>query len=372
MSDDLATEVEKVKKRMTPRKDKPKPLVGLSTGSTLFNLACTGKPDIGLLVGNYYYFVGDSSSGKSFLTLTCLAEASQNPDFRDYRYIYDNAENGALMDIGRYFGKDVEKRLEPPAGNRKSPRYSATVEEFYYHVDDAFANGEPFVYILDSMDALSCDAEEDKFQVDKKARNKGKEEGGSYGTDKAKLNSSRIRIVFNRLRKENRSILILISQTRQNIGFGAQFNPKTRSGGKALTFYAALEAWSSVKGHIKTKVRGKDVEQGILCQIRTKKNRLSGKDRTVEFPILHSHGIDDLASCVNYLVEWKHWDARKDKQGNILQVTAPEFDNYTGMYETLIEMIQDQNQEGYLRELVAKVWHEVEAASQPKRKNRYE
>ena len=74
----------------------------LSTGSTLLNLACTGFPNRGFVKGRYYFIVGDSTSGKTWLSLTCLAEASINPNFKDYRFIYDNAEDGALMDITRF------------------------------------------------------------------------------------------------------------------------------------------------------------------------------------------------------------------------------------------------------------------------------
>jgi len=55
----------------------------LSTGSTLLNLACSGRVNGGFLKGFYYFIVGDSKSGKTFLSLTCLAEASINKDFDD-------------------------------------------------------------------------------------------------------------------------------------------------------------------------------------------------------------------------------------------------------------------------------------------------
>ena len=53
----------------------------VSTGSTLLNLACTGFPDRGFAKGYYYFIVGDSESGKTWLALTCLAEASINKNF---------------------------------------------------------------------------------------------------------------------------------------------------------------------------------------------------------------------------------------------------------------------------------------------------
>src|SRR2546423_5801296 len=76
----------------------------LSSGSTLLNLACTDHPDLGFFKGAYYYLVGDSVSGKTWLSLSCFAEACCNDAFHDYRLIFDDVEGGALMDIRRYFG----------------------------------------------------------------------------------------------------------------------------------------------------------------------------------------------------------------------------------------------------------------------------
>ena len=65
-------EVENLKKQLTtkPAVNENTVKEGLSTGSTLLNLACTGKTHAGFLPGYYYFIVGDSVSGKSFLSLT--------------------------------------------------------------------------------------------------------------------------------------------------------------------------------------------------------------------------------------------------------------------------------------------------------------
>lgn len=335
---------------------------GLSTGSTLLNLACSGRPGVGFLPGGMYYLVGDSSSGKTFLTLTCMAEAAASKHYDDYAFIYDNAENGALMDFARYFGKKMASRLRPPAGTVEDPVYSSTVEQFYFHVDGVLKQS-PAIYVLDSMDALTTEDEGDKFQEHKKAAEKGKEASGSYGTSKAKLNSTYLRVVFNRLRQTG-SILIVISQTRDNIGFGAQFNPKTRSGGRALTFYSHLEIWSSVKGHIKTTYKGKPREQGIVCQLHVKKNRLTGRDRKIEIPILHSLGIDDVGSLVDWLVEEGRWNESKGR------IDASDF-SLIGFREKIIKQIQDQGKEKDLRSIAHEVWNDIEEAVEVKRRPRY-
>ena len=86
----------------------------LHSGSTLINLACSGNPDWAMLSGAYYWMVGDSSSGKTVLTVGCLAEASINPAFDGYDLVFDNAEDGAMMPIEKFYGKRLADRIDHP------------------------------------------------------------------------------------------------------------------------------------------------------------------------------------------------------------------------------------------------------------------
>jgi RecA/RadA recombinase len=336
----------------------------LSTGSTLLNLAMTGRINRGFLKGKYYFLVGDSQSGKTFLALTCLAEASINPEFKDYRFIFDNGEGGALMNIAKFFGKSVEKHLEPPALDKEgNSEYSQTVEQFYFHLTDILNDKRPFIYILDSMDVLSSELEQDKFEEQKKAHEDGKSVSGSYGDGKAKINSQNLRQILGPLER-SKSILIIINQTRDSLGFG--FEKKTRSGGHALTFYACMELWSSVVGKIKKTVRGTQRQIGTFCQVRVKKNRISGKDRTITIPIYWSIGFDDIGACVDYLVEEKAW--KSSGKGNI---TAESL-GVEMSREKLIQHIEEKGLEKDVHESVSDVWDEIEEACEIKRKAKYQ
>lgn len=357
--------------------EKPNYKKGLSTGSTMLNLACTGRPSVGFLPGHFYFLVGDSQSGKTFLSLTCFAEAGINPHFEDYRLIFDNAEDGALMDVAKYFGRNVADRIEPPSfDSHDNPRYSTKIEELYFHLDDAINEGKPFIYVLDSMDALGSLPEEKKFDQHKKSHRKKlkKEENpdaevkeekvaGSFGDGKAKINSSYLRTVISNLSKTG-SILIVINQTRDNVGTFV-FEKKTRSGGHALTFYATLEIWSSIAEQIKKKVREKDRIIGIRCKARVKKNRSTGRDRTVKIPIYYSHGFDDTQSMVDFLLEEQHWKAVK------AVINASEF-SFRGKKDDLIVHIEENNKEKELKLLVSQVWQDIEDGCTVKRKKRYE
>lgn len=337
---------------------KPKDL--LSTGSTLLNLACSDHVGGGIPKGKYVFFVGDSSSGKTFLALTCFAEAAINRRFDAYRLIYDNVEDGALMDLGRFFGSGVAERLESPGADDVC---STTIEEFYANLDDAFIEDKPFVYVLDSMDSLSSDYDAKKFDEKKAETRGGKEAKGDFGDGKAKINSRYLRKVMDKL-KTSGSILIVICQTRDNVG-GGLFDPrKIRAGGHALKFYAALEIWTAVAGHITREIKKKKRELGIFAKVAVKKNRVNGKCRTVTVPIYHSVGIDDIGSCVDYLVDEKRWK----KEGS--KIKAVDF-KVEKAREPLIKMIEDEGLEKDLRELVQVVWNEIEAACEVQRKPRY-
>lgn len=335
---------------------------GLSSGSTLLNLAMTGSPFVGHPRGKYVFFVGDSASGKTFFCLAALAEACQNPAFDNYDLIYDNVEDGMLMDTGTLFGRAITSRLKPPAVSATGkPVFSEKIEDFYFHLDDAFKRKKPFVYICDSMDSLTSAAEGKKFDQLKDADRKGKKAPGSYGDGKAKINSAFIRKIIPKLRKTG-SILIIIAQTRDILDAAPFQETKTRSGGRSLKFYATIEVWTSVAGQIKKHVRGKDRQIGHKIRIQIKKNRVTGRLNTVMTAIYPSYGIDDIGSCIDYLVEEKWW---KKKGGKII---AGDF----GMVARtkLIRMCEN----GQMKELqkeVGKCWRAIEQESTLERKPRY-
>jgi len=342
----------------------------LGTGSTLLNLALSGKADGGIPAGKYVFFVGDSSSGKTFLALTTLAEAQLSDHFKSYRIIFDNAEDGALMDFNRYFGPTVAEKLEPARVDADGdPQPSQTIEEFYFNLDDALdkaEKGKPFIYVLDSMDALSSDYEGKKFDEAKNASRKGKDAKGSYGDGKAKMNSTYLRRAVARIR-DTGSVLIVISQTRDNIDAGMFEPSKTRSGGHALKFYAAAEIWSSVGGKLKKTVHGKDRQIGIVARLAIKKNRITGKEWSVQVPLHWSTGIDDVGSMVDFLTDEKQWPVNKSGQID----GSGDFKGCSGYREQVIQYIEENDLEGDMRELVADVWGTVEDAYKVERKSRY-
>lgn len=332
----------------------------VSFGSTLLNLAVTGKSLNGLEKGTYCLLVGGSNSGKTWLSLTLAAESCYNELFSDYRVVYNGPEDGAKMDVRKCFGRlaDRIELLTPGSGASQSP------EEFYDHLDDSVKAG-PCVYILDSMDALLPKDDEEQQAKERKAREAGKDASGSYGTAKAKINSQRLRTA-NQAVVRSGSILIIISQTRENIGFGSQFNPETRSGGKALAFYAQTQIWLKRKQSLDRSFKGQSVQVGAVTQARVKRTRFTGREWDVDFPIYYTAGIDDVESCVRWLVEWKHWKGDKSK------VAAPEFGHDTVSIEELCRAVSKEFKlKDRLRKITAKHWKVIEEATKVERESKY-
>jgi RecA/RadA recombinase len=346
--------VDLIKEAMTPSLTKVEPVM-LSSGSTLVNLVLSGSVNGGWRQGHFYLLVGDSQSGKSWICLATLAEATLLPSFDKHRLVRFDSEDGALMDIGSYFGSKLEKRLDT-----KRPR---TLEEMYYGLDDLIEDKVPFIAVIDSMDGLTSKDDDQKFKEDKKAFQAQKETSGSFGTARAKTNSRNLRTVTNAI-GGTQSIVLSVSQTRDNLGFGAQFRPKTRAGGNALKFFATNELWFSVKKKLTKRINGRERPIGNLLEIRSHKNRQTGMESRVEVGILHGVGIDDTGSMIRFLID------EKALSGNETNVSAPDFD-FEGSIEDLVELIESQNREKELRAAVATVWGELESASRVKRKPRY-
>jgi hypothetical protein len=256
--------------------------------------------------------------------------------------------------------------------------YSRTVQEMYYHLDAAL-DGGPVVYVEDSMDALNDEADEEVFEAERHKYETGRGQvPGTMGMAKAKTNSRNINRVVHRLR-ETGSVLVVISQTRDKVG-GHIPGLKTRGGGRALRFYAHLEVWTSVRGPILRRYAGKEREVGSTIRLDVQKNRACGWEGKIEIPFLKGHGIDDAGSCVDYLLEERHWKFERKKKGRAepgddepeegKAFSAPEF-GFEGDRETLIQKIQGAGDEWELQKLVAEVWRGIVAGAAPVRKARY-
>ena len=262
---------------------------------------------------------------------------------------------------------------------------SYTIQDWKKNVLIAIAAGDPFIYGLDSFDSLTS---EEELERAKALMNKGTSEG-SYNLEKPKIVGQICRIITGKLKK-TRSLMLVVSQTRQKIGvtFGEK---KTRSGGDALRFYSSHEVWLSVVNHIKKK----DLDIGVSVIAKVKKNKITGKLRTVPFQIYFDYGVDDIGSMIDWMIEQGFWRKKSKADDGEKKLTKEEKQEIkrklkeegkkaerVGMIDTrgdfindtrdnLIKHIESEGFENKLREIVGECWNEIESELATDRKPKY-
>jgi len=329
------------------------------TGCTLLNLAISDRAFGGFGLGKIVNIIGDQSSGKTMLSFSVMAEAAQLERFSEYKFIHDDVEAANEFDIPKLFGEKLAKRIQPPGGTRENPRNSQTIEELQVHLHGLIKKGVPFIYILDSLDALSSDEDKQRMEDRVKAYKTGKATKGSYQMSKPKMMSEILRQIVAEL-KNTQSLLIIVSQTRDNIN-PMSFATKIRSGGRALEFYSSHILWTAIAG----KIKNMNQTVGILCKVKSSKSKLTGKVREVIFPIYYDYGVDDLGACVRFLVEQGEWK----KTGSLIR---PESLTLEPAKEgKLIRQIEKTGQERQLKKITGQVWRKIEDKLRLDRKPKY-
>lgn len=265
-----------------------------SSGCTLLDQVLGG----GYPVGRMTNIVGDKSSGKTLLAIeACANFAAQFPEGNIW---YFEAESAFDKGYAQALGMPVE-RIDFVTDSIRDEKYALqnlgkgspadmTVETFFEHLESSIKNnGEKRgLYILDSLDALSDRSEQDR-KIDE----------GSYGTKKAAKLSELFRRLVAKLEKSNIHLLI-VSQIRDNIGvtFGAKH---TRSGGKAMDFYATQVLWLAEIKKLKKTVNKIERVIGVEVRAQCKKNKIGLPFRECQYPILFGYGIDDVKAHLEWL-----------------------------------------------------------------------
>lgn len=322
-----------------------------STGSTELNLACSDTIFGAFPSGCMINIIGDSHAGKTFLAHSIITEITLRQEFNDYNMLYDNAEAADTTGIAKMFGKTLIDRL--------TYTRSSVVHDFKIAVWKLLKADKPFIYVLDSLDSLTT--KEAEKQLD--AAIAGEKEKGSYGLEKARVLSNILGPICRKL-ESTKSLLIILSQTRENIN-PSSFQEKTRSGGKALKFYASYEMWLALVGKHKKKVGEFERIIGACTRVKVTKNKLTGKVREAEFNIYVDYGIDDIGTCIDFLERrGKFWS----KEKNTIIATDLKLE---GTKEKLIRQIEEKNLEPKLRHVMGKAWKKIEDGLRLNRKSKY-
>ena len=322
----------------------------------MLNLALTDTPFGGYQVGRIVNLIGDSHSGKSIFALTMFAEMVNMKEFDNYALYYDDAENALSFNINDLFGEETSKRIN------KIDYCSTTIQSFYGGMQEIIDKKIPFVYILDSLDALTDEAEiekDKKFRKTPEERNK-KEKAGEYGMAIPKFTGKTLKNIISAIATTN-SLLIVISQTRDNVDFG--FEKKRRSGGRALKFFSSAEIWLSVMGVDKQVVGGNERVIGVNGKCKIKKNKMTGKIRECEFAIFYDYGIDDIGCNVDFLVKNKVW---KTEGKGILSPYFTEKVSRKKLLNKIEELGWEETRK--LQQLVGETWCKIEEAHKLGRK----
>ena len=258
----------------------------IPTGGMMLDCILAGTSEIGGWGrGRIVNIVGDKSSGKTLLAVEACANIALISPITNIRYI--EAEAAFDADYGAVVGMPIG--VHPIDTIRTVENYFDDLSSFCI---EQKKNPFPAVHVLDSLDALSDDAEM-----------KRKMGEGSYGMAKAKLMSETFRRQIKDIEAANVTAII-ISQVRDKIG--VMFGEKTtRTGGRALDFYASQVITLAEISKIKRTVSGIERPIGVEVRIRNRKNKLGPPYREAEQTMLFGYGIDDETSMLKFLLKTK-------------------------------------------------------------------
>ena len=338
-------------KIQTPDIEGPLKLNGpvfFSTGSTLLNKVIGG----GWALGRIFNLVGDRSTGKTLVAIESFANFERTFT-AGCMMRYAEAES-AFDDI-------FAEQLGFPKSVERPTQLLLTVEDFRDDFDafvERCAKAKvPGLYILDSLDALSDDAEVAAFEKGEK-----KEDGsdkGSYGTGKAKKLTQMFRLLVKKAGRNNVTLGI-ISQIRDRIGvtFG---ETKMLTGGHALDFYASQIVWLAETSKIKRQALGMERMVGIELEAYCKKCKVGYPFRRAPLDLMFGYGLDDEISMLKWLKTLGSLGKTTDENNKQFEVVKKQIEvaRKNQSYAEL-DMLQTQLQVETIR-----IWDEIDTRLAP-------
>ena len=242
----------------------------ISTGSLGLDMALGIG---GIPRGRVIEIYGPESSGKTTLTMHCIAEAQKAGGMA----AFIDAEHAFDKNYAEKLGIDTENLLISQPDNG---------EQALEIAEHLIRSGAIDIIVIDSVAALVP---------------KGELEG-EMGESKMGLQA---RLMSQALRKLTGALhntgcaCIFINQLRDKIGvmFGS---PETTTGGNALKFYASVRLDIRRVGQIKD---GPDNIMGNRTRVKVVKNKVAPPFKVVEFDIMYGQGISKVGEVIDLGVE---------------------------------------------------------------------